>query len=193
MSMSGWSRAALITPVLLLAACTASTSSGAVGGTSAPASSVSPFASAGRLGPSGPSAPSRPTRAQLAADAALIAGMYARINVAFRQDPNRGVREIVAAEYPDTTDDVDFTRCVHAIAPRAKVLPAGMILEFTPKMQTMAPDPGYQVTTLKGKQIRPRGRVYSTVVVIAGNGIRPGEHDRHQVVLDGKVYQFSSC
>ena len=130
---------------------------------------------------------------QLAADAALIAGMYARINIAFRQDPNLGVREIIAAEYPETTVDVDFARCVNALAPRAKTLPKGMVLEFTPKMQTMAPALNYQVTTVQGKKVQPRGRVYSTVVSIAGTGIRPGDRDRHQVVLDGKAYQFSSC
>jgi hypothetical protein len=92
------------------------------------------------------------------------------------------VREIIAAEYPETKEDVDFARCVNAIAPRAKTRPKGMNLEFTPKMQTMTPDPGYQVTTLKGKRIHPRGRVYSTVLAVAGNVIRPGNHDRHQVI-----------
>jgi hypothetical protein len=195
-------RAATVALLLVLAACSSSSGSSGAAGSRASSDSGGPGASGGPSGSSaaggpgnstGSSAPAAPSRAELAADSALIAGMYAQINRDFRQDPNLGVRAVIAAQYPEAAGDVDYARCVNAISPRAKTLPRGTVISFVPDLATMTPDPSFRVVTRAGKQLQPKGRIYSTVVAIAGTGVRPGNHDRHQVVLDGKVYQFSSC
>ena len=145
--------------------------------------------------PAGATATSQATvsPAQQAADRFLIQVMYDKINNAFARDPNQGLRAVIASQYPDDREDVDLTRCARALVPGATSLPPHFDLSFTPHWDSMEPDPGYQVTTFSGRQIQPRGRIYATLVGIAGNGVRPGDHQRHEVVLDGQAYQFTSC
>ena len=42
------------------------------------------------------------------------------------------------------------------------------------------------------KGLQPQGRIYVTDVTITYGG-KPRVHQRHQVILDGKAYQFSAC
>ncbi len=127
-----------------------------------------------------------------AADAELVLAMYDEINVAFQREPNAGVRAIIDYQYPGDLVDVDFERCVKAIAPGATTLPMDKRLTFKPNIATMTPDPGYVVTSNRVTGLKPEGRIYVTDVMITDGG-RPTLHERHQVVLDGKAYQFSAC
>jgi hypothetical protein len=136
-------------------------------------------------------APSRTADPQ-AADARLILTMYDNINRAFQRNPDDGVRAIIAAQDPEDRVDVDFARCVNAIIPGAKTLPASKKLRFVPNIATMTPDSGYVLTSNRVTGLHPKGRVYVTDVTIT-EGKRPVVRARHQVVLDGKAYQFSQC
>ena len=129
-----------------------------------------------------------PTRA----DADLILTMYDDINKAFQANPDDGVRAIIASQYPDDLADVDFARCVAAIEPGATTLPPTKKLHFEPNITTMTPDPEYTVTSDHVKNLHPQGRIYETDIAI-NDGTKPTVHQRHQVILDGKVYQFSAC
>ena len=102
------------------------------------------------------------------------------------------MRPIIAVQYPDDLADVDFARCVNAIVPGAKTLPPSKKLLFVPKIASMMPDPGYTLTSDRVTGLHPKGRIYVTEVTIT-EGSRPTVRERHQVVLDGKAYQFSTC
>lgn len=127
-----------------------------------------------------------------AQDADLILTMYADITEAFQRKPDDGVRAIIAAQYPGDSADVDFARCVNALAPGAKTLPSSKKLRFAPKIATMAAEPGYTVTSGRVKKLHPKGRIYVTEVTIT-EGTKQSVHERHQVILNGKAYQFSAC
>jgi len=127
-----------------------------------------------------------------AADAALVLDMYDTINRAFQAHPDNGVRAVIAAQYPGDRADVDFARCVDAIVPGAKTLPRSKRLHFSPNVATMTPDPGYTLTSNRVRGLHPKGRIYVTEVTIS-DGTRPTVRERHQVVLSGRAYQFSSC
>ena len=118
--------------------------------------------------------------------------MYSDITSAFQRKPDDGVRALIAAQYPGDRADVDFARCVSAILPGAKTLPSSKKVHFDPNILTMTPDSGYQLTSFRVKGLHPKGRIYVTDVVITDGG-RPTVRHRHQVVLDGKAYQFSTC
>ncbi len=137
------------------------------------------------------SAAPRKTDPQVA-DAELIVAMYADINAAFQRKPDDGVRAIIAAQYPEDRADVDFARCIGAISPGAKTLPNSKKMHFTPNILTTALDPGYKLTTDRVKGLHPKGRIYVTDVTIT-DGRKPTVHQRHQVIRDGKAYQFSMC
>jgi hypothetical protein len=126
------------------------------------------------------------------ADADLILTMYSDITSAFQRKPDDGVRALVAAQYPGDRADVNFARCVSAILPGAKTLPSSKKVHFVPNILTMTPDSGYSLTSYRVKGLRPKGRIYVTDVTITDGG-RPTVRQRHQVVLDGKAYQFSTC
>ena len=127
-----------------------------------------------------------------AADADLILTMYSDITSAFQSKPDDGVRAIIAAQYPGDRADVDFARCVSALLPGAKTLPSSKKVHFFPNILTMTPDSGYTLTSYRVKGLHPKGRIYVTDVTITDGG-RPTVRKRHQVVLDGKAYQFSIC
>jgi hypothetical protein len=141
----------------------------------------------------GNSAPAAATSAaEQAADANLVLTMYSNINDTFQLNPDDGVRAIIASQYPGDRADVDFARCVNAILPGAKTLPRSKRVHYTPNILTMSPDPKYTVTSDRVKGIHPQGRIYVTDVTIT-DGSKPTVHQRHQVILDGKAYQFSTC
>jgi hypothetical protein len=127
-----------------------------------------------------------------AADSELILTMYADINQAFQRKPDDGIRALIASQYPGDSADVDFARCINAIVPGAKTLPASKRLTISPNIASLTEDPGYTVNSDKVKNLHPRGRIYSTVLTIT-DGTKPVTRERHQVVLDGKAYQFSAC
>ena len=106
--------------------------------------------------------------------------------------PARFARAIIAAQDPQDRLDVDLARCIDAIMPGAKTLPGTKKVHFVPNVATMALDPGYTLTSDRVIGLHPRGRIYATDVTITDGG-RPRVHERHQVVLDGKAYQFSAC
>lgn len=118
--------------------------------------------------------------------------MYADIDQAFQRKPDDGIRALIASQYPGDSADVDFARCLNAIVPGAKTLPASKRLTISPNIATMSEDPGYTINSDRVKHLHPRGRIYSTVITIT-DGSKPITRERHQVVLDGKAYQFSSC
>ena len=126
------------------------------------------------------------------ADANLILTMYDDINTAFQTNPDDGVRAMIAYQYPDDLADVDFARCVAAIEPGATTLPPTKKLHFNPNITTMSPDPGYTLTSDRVKGLHPQGRIYVTDIAI-NDGSKPVVHQRHQVILNGKAYQFSAC
>ena len=132
------------------------------------------------------------TTDQKAADVALILTMYQDINQAFQYKPDDGIRAVIAAQYPGDRADVDFARCLNAIAPGAKTLPSSKRIHMVPNVLTTTLDSGYTLTSNRVKGLHPRGRIYVTDVTITDGG-KPGVHQRHQVVLDGTAYQFSSC
>jgi len=127
-----------------------------------------------------------------ATDADLILTMYSDITSAFQRKPDDGVRALIAAQYPGDRADVDFARCVSALLPGAKTLPSSKKVHFDPNILTMTPDSGYKLTSYRVKGLHPKGRIYVTDVMITDGG-RPTVRQRHQVVLDGKAYQFSTC
>lgn len=118
--------------------------------------------------------------------------MYTNINRAFRIDPNTGVRTLIATQYPADRADVDFARCVNALAPHAKSLPRSLVLHFDPNLAKTTLDPTYTLTSGRVSNLHPEGRIYETQVTIT-LGTQKSVHSRHQVVLDGNAYQFSSC
>lgn len=142
--------------------------------------------------PASPAAAPATSAGVKAADARLILTMYADITRAFQANPDGGVRTIVAFQDPQDRADVNFSRCVSAILPGAKTLPASKRFHFLPNITTMKPDPGYTLTSGRVKGLHPKGRIYLTDVLIDGGG-KPTVHQRHQVVLGGKAYQFSAC
>ncbi len=127
-----------------------------------------------------------------ASDIALIVAMYNRISEAFRRNPDDGVRAIIATQYPGDRADVGFARCINAVSPGAKSLPRSASLRFVPNIASVMPDPGYTVTSDHVHDLRPSGRIYTTEVTIT-QGERSTVHERHQVVRDGRAYQFSTC
>jgi len=132
------------------------------------------------------------TTAQKAADVALILTMYQDFNQAFQRKPDDGIRAVIAAQYPEDRADVDFARCINAIVPGAKTLPYSKRIHMVPNVLTTTLDSGYTLTSNRVKGLHPRGRIYVTDVTITDGG-KPRVHQRHQVVLDGKAYQFSTC
>jgi hypothetical protein len=132
------------------------------------------------------------TTDQKAADVALILTMYHDINQAFPYKPDDGIRAVIAAQYPGDRADVDFARCLNAIVPGAKTLPSSKRIHMVPNVLTTTLDSGYTLTSNRVKGLHPRGRIYVTNVTMTDGG-RPTVHQRHQVVLDGKAYQFPSC
>ena len=126
------------------------------------------------------------------ADAKLIITMYDDISRAFQRNPDDGVRAIIAAQDPQDRLDVDLARCIDAIMPGAKTLPRTKKVHFVPNVATITLDPGYTLTSDRVAGLHPRGRIYATDVTITDGG-RPRVHERHQVVVDGKAYQFSAC
>ncbi len=126
------------------------------------------------------------------ADGELIIAMYDDISRAFQRNPEDGVRAIIAAQDPQDRLDVDLARCIDAIMPGAKTLPRTKKVHFVPNVATMTLDPGYTLTSDRVTGLHPRGRIYVTDVTITDGG-RPRVRERHQVVLDGKAYQFSAC
>ena len=144
-------------------------------------------------GDSGTHIPATATAADAqAADAQLVLTMYANINQTFQRNADDGVRAIIASQYPGDRADVDFARCVNAILPGAKTLPRSKRVHFLPNIPTMSPDPTYTVTSYRVKALHPQGRIYVTDVTIT-DGSKPTVHRRHQVILDGVAYQFSTC
>jgi hypothetical protein len=127
-----------------------------------------------------------------AADAALILTMYDTISTAFQRNPDDGVRAIIDTQYPADIKDVDFARCVAAISPGAKTLPRDRRMHFAPQLSTVTADAGYTVNSDRVKGLRPQGRIYETDVVIS-DGKKPTVRSRHQVIFQGRAYQFSSC
>ena len=127
-----------------------------------------------------------------ATDADLILTMYGDITSAFLRNPDDGVRALIAAQYPGDRADVNFARCVSVLLPGAKTLPSSKKVHFVPNIRTMTPDSGYTLTSYRVKGLHPKGRIYVTDVTITDGG-RPTVRQRHQVVLDGKAYQFSTC
>ncbi len=127
-----------------------------------------------------------------AGDVALIFAMYRKVSQAFRRNPDDGVREVIATQYPGDRADVGFARCINAIAPGAKTVPRSMSVSFAPKAKSTTPDPGYTVNSAHAHNLHPAGRIYTTEVTITQSG-RASVHIRHQVVLNGKAYQFSAC
>lgn len=132
------------------------------------------------------------TTDQKAADVGLILTMYGDINQAFQRKPDDGIRAIIAAQYPGDRADVDLARCINAIVPGAKTLPPSKRVHMVPNVLTTTLDSGYTLTSDRVKGLHPRGRIYVTDVTITDGG-KPTVHQRHQVVLDGKAYQFSTC
>jgi hypothetical protein len=143
-------------------------------------------------GDSGEVSSASTTKDQKAADVALILTMYHDINQAFQRKPDDGIRAVIAAQYPEDRADVDFARCINAIAPGAKTLPLSKRIHMVPNVLTTTLDSEYTLTSNRVKGLRPRGRIYVTDVTMTDGG-KPTVHQRHQVVLDGKAYQFSTC
>lgn len=144
-------------------------------------------------GGTGNRAPARATTADAqAADAELIVAMYDNINQAFQRKADDGVRAVIAAQYPGDLADVSFARCVGAILPGATTLPSTKRMHYTPNVLTTSLDTGYTVNSGRVKGLHPQGRIYVTDVTITDGG-KPSVHQRHQVILDGKAYQFSTC
>ena len=127
-----------------------------------------------------------------AADTELIVAMYDSINEAFQRKADDGVRAVIAAQYPGDLADVSFARCVGAILPGATTLPPTKRMHYTPNVLTTSLDSGYTVNSGRVKGLHPQGRIYVTDVTITDGG-KPRVHQRHQVILDGKAYQFSTC
>jgi hypothetical protein len=156
-------------------------------------------------------------------DAALILTMYADVNAAFARSPSAGVAALIATQYPGDLADVDPVRCMAALstataatpspstsrsrqptkaarsaAPKASATapttsgPMHKRMTYTPRILTLAADPTFQLTSDRVRDLHPRGRVYVTDIVITDGG-RPTIRTRHQVVLDGRAYQFTSC
>jgi hypothetical protein len=136
------------------------------------------------------------------ADAALILTMYADINSAFAQSPSAGVAALIATQYPGDLADVDPVRCLSALAVATSATPSPGAttaakptlrrMTYTPRIATMAADPTFELTSTRVKGLHPRGRVYVTDIVMTDGG-KPTIRSRHQVVLDGRAYQFTSC
>ena len=166
--------AALAMCLLLMAGCSGANNGGTASTSAVPPSAVDTSAD--------------PTRA----DADLILTMYDDINTAFQANPDDGVRAIIASQYPDDLADVDFARCVAAIEPGATTLPPTKKLHFDPNITTMSADPEYTVTSDHVKNLHPQGRIYTTDIAI-NDGTKPTVHQRHQVILNGRAYQFSAC
>jgi hypothetical protein len=129
---------------------------------------------------------------QKTADVALILTMYHDINEAFQRKPDDGIRAVIAAQYPEVRADVDFARCLNAIAPGAKTLPPTKRIHMVPNVLTTTLDSGYTLTSNRVKGLHPKGRIYVTDVTMTDGG-RPTVHQRHQVIFGGKAYQFSTC
>ena len=127
-----------------------------------------------------------------AADVALIVAMYDTINRAFHRNPDDGVRAIIAAQYPGDLADVGFARCISAIVPGATTLPRSKALRFVAKVSSITPDPGYTLTSSRVRGLHPKGRIYMTQMTIT-QGRRTSVRVRHQVIRNGKAYQFSQC
>jgi hypothetical protein len=132
------------------------------------------------------------TADNLAADSALILAMYDTINRAFQRKPDDGVGAIIAAQDPEDRADVDLRRCVSLLSAGGKTLPVSRKYHFTPNIATTQLDAGYTVTSSHVRGLHPKGRIYVTDVTITDGG-KPRVSSRHQVILDGKAYQFSSC
>ena len=96
------------------------------------------------------------------------------------------------AVHPGARADVNFARWVLGLLPGAKTLPYSKKVHFVPNIRTMTPDSGYTLTSYRVKGFHPKGRIYVTDVTITDGG-RPTVRQRHQVVLDGKAYRFSTC
>jgi hypothetical protein len=143
-------------------------------------------------GDGGDGSSSSPTTEQKAADVALILTMYHDINQAFQRKPDDGIRAVIAAQYPEDRADVDFARCLNTIAPGAKTLPPTKRIHMVPNVLTTTLDSGYTLTSNRVKGLHPKGRIYVTDVTMTDGG-RPTVHQRHQVILGGKAYQFSTC
>lgn len=183
---------------LTLAGCTAAHGSGGGSTSTKPSGAQPPVAhSSGAVqSPAAVSTSAAPpplasgaTRAQ---DIALITAMYENINRAFKINPNAGLRALIATQYPGDRADVDFARCVGAIAPGEKSLPPSTSLRFVPNTTKATADPSYTVTSARVHNLHPQGRIYETEVTIT-LGAQTSVHARHQVILGGKAYQFSSC
>jgi hypothetical protein len=83
-------------------------------------------------------------------------------------------------------------RCRRAVEPGATTLPPTKKLHFNPNIATISPAPGYTLTSDRVKGLHPQGRIYATDIAI-NDGTKPIVHQRHQVILDGRAYQFSAC
>ncbi len=176
--------AAALALMFLAAGCTSASN----GASTSPTTQVSTPAA-----PTTPPATTRPGSAQVRpGDVALIFAMYRRVSHAFHRNPDEGVRAVIATQYPGDRADVGFARCVNAIAPGAKTVPRSKSVTFVPKAKTTTPDPGYTVNSAHVHNLHLAGRVYTTEVTITQSG-RASVHLRHQVVLNGKAYQFSAC
>jgi hypothetical protein len=178
----------MMAAVSVLAVVATACTSGHAGKKTAPASSAGQSADTSTAAESAD--PS--TAAATAADTDLILTMYDTINQAFQRKPDDGVRAIIAAQDPEDRADVDFRRCVSLLAAGGKTLPASKKYHFTPNVRTTQPDPEYTVTSAHVKGLRPKGRIYVTDVTITDGG-KARVSSRHQVILNGKAYQFSSC
>jgi hypothetical protein len=175
--------------VVLAAGCTAApahraTSAAPSSPSAAPSATVTPGDSSAALPPVS-------SHVQ-AADTRLIVAMYTNINRAFTVEPNAGLRALLATQYPGDRSDVSFGRCVNVLAPHAKVLPRTTTVRFQPRVTTITADPSYTVTSGRVQNLHPKGRIYETLITISV-GRQVSVHSRHQVILDGKAYQFSAC
>ena len=56
----------------------------------------------------------------------------------------------------------------------------------------MEPDQSFVLNSPRVTNLHPKGRIYVTDIVITDGG-RPTVRSRHQVVLDGRAYQFTTC
>jgi hypothetical protein len=139
------------------------------------------------------------------ADAALILTMYADINAAFARSPSDGLTALIATQYPGDLADVDLARCLSALAtsPTASPSPGATKattpakptlkrLTYTPRIQSIEADPTFVLNSARVTNLHPKGRIYVTDIVITDGG-RPTVRSRHQVVLDGRAYQFTTC
>ena len=78
------------------------------------------------------------------------------------------------------------------LLPGAKTPPSSKKIHYVPNILTMTPDPKYTLTSYRVKGLHPQGRIYVTDVTIT-DGSKPIVHQRHQVILDGNAYQFTTC